>query len=358
VLIDSSDSSEYFGYESFRDFKSDPEMLRYPNACPIRSCITTPVLIPFGKSNKPFCSTHGIRLHSNTFVYWNGDGRKEKNKARLRNFRIRPDLAEKIALNSVGKAETHRLGYENSEDALTWNVFVSLAEAKKLSLAVKFLTGFDVGAEPDLYLWGKLVDVTGTRNETELFQPLRDVRDLLEQGIRKFNTEPDVMLVLDGQLVICVEAKFTSGNTLAHEEEVEVGDKPKDRNGLLERYFDEAPEGTKRAIKRDKIGANLHSQLFRNIIFASAMAKGCKWHVANLVSQTQWNCGKKSKQNSFVNPEESIRSYLNQSFQNCFSFRTWEQLYRELVKDDAELDRLNTYFLTKSAHYRRAFELD
>src|SRR6202158_282725 len=254
MLTDSSDCSQYFGYEDFKDFNGDPAKFQYPDVCPIKTCSTRSVPISHGKSELPFCPTHGIRLHSNTFVYWNGEGQKQKDDARLRNFRIRQDIARKIALGSVEKAESHRLGYENSEDALTWNVFVGLAEAGKLGRAVKFLTGRDVEAETDLYLWGKLVDVTGSKSESKLFEPLRDVRNLLEQGIGKFKTEPDVMLVLGEQLVICVEAKFTSGNTLADADEKEVkdGDKPKDRIGLLRRYLDQAPEETKRIIDRHR----------------------------------------------------------------------------------------------------------
>lgn len=352
---DSSNCFQYFGYQDFKDFEVDPAKLQ-PPVCPIRACSTTPVTISYGKSKLPFCPTHGIRLHSNTFVYWNGE--EHKDEARLRNFRILPDLARDIALHSVGKAESYRLGYEMSEDALTWNVFVGLAQARQLRRAVKFLTDHDIDVEPDLYLWGKLVDVTGSKSKPENFQPLCEVRNQLEQGIGNFKTEPDVMLVLDQQLVICVEAKFGSGNTLAHDGEVKDGDKPVDRAGLLHRYLDQAPEETKRIIDRDRIGATFHSQLFRNIVFASAMAKGCDWHVVNLVSKTQWKCRKESKQYSFFNPEESIRSYLHQNCRHCFSFWTWEELHRALIKDEAELDQLNTYFRTKSAHYCRAFDLE
>jgi hypothetical protein len=170
------------------------------------------------------------------------------------------------------------------------------------------------------------------------------------------------MLVLDRQLVICVEAKFGSGNTLAHDGEVKDGDKPVDRAGLLQRYLDKdkAPEETRRIIDTNRIIASavFHSQLFRNIVFASAMANGCAWHVVNLVSATQWKPRKDSKDPSFANPEESIRSYLHPSCHKCFSFWTWEGLHRELIRDESELSKLDTYLRTKSAHYRKAFTLE
>ena len=164
------------------------------------------------------------------------------------------------------------------------------------------------------------------------------------------------MLVLDGQLIICIEAKFGSGNTLAHEGGVKDGHKPGDRKGLLRRYLDPAPPETRRIIRSNGIGEMFHSQLFRNIIFASSMAKGCDWHVVNLVSDTQWKSGKSSKQYSFVNPEGSVRTYLHPDRQSSFTFRTWEALHGALIKGESDLSQLDAYFCSKSAHYRRAFD--
>lgn len=349
--IDTSDCFQQFGYE---DFDIERVKSQYPSVCPVKSCSMKPVSIPDGRGERPFCPAHGIRLHSNTFVYWNGA--KHQSEARLRNFRICPDLAREIALGSVEKAESHRLGYEMSEDALSWNVFVDLAEAGKLRQAARFLTGRDVITEPKLYLWGELIDVT-TRQRRR-FKPLNVVRERLEMEIKKFKTEPDVMLVLDEGFVICIEAKFSSGNPLAREGRVEGGQKPVDREGLLRRYLDHAEPETKRIIDRDDIGPIFHSQLFRNVVFASEMANGKDWHVVNLVSMTQWKHGRDSAQYSFTNPEEHVRSYLHRDRKHCFSFRTWEDLHEALIKDDPALASLDIYVRSKSAHYLRAFDLN
>ena len=350
--METSDCLQHFGYE---DFDRSRIELRYPTACPIKTgCSTKLVNIPYGKGTRSFCPTHGIRLHSNTFVYWNGIDRQDD--ARLRNFRFRSDdLARKIALKSVEKAESHRLGYEMSEDALSWNVFVGLAEARKLRQVVRFLTGRSINAEPDLYLWGELIDVH--RGKRGRFQPLDAARKRLESGIERFKTEPDVMLVLDRQLLVCIEAKFSSGNPLAYDGRIEPSQKPVDRTGLLRRYFDMATAETKGIIDPGAIGEVFHSQLFRNVVFASEMANGSDWHVVNLVSKTQWEGRKDSKRYSFVNPETHVWSYLHEDRRQCFSFSTWEELYRALIKEDPDLGTLHAYLLSKSAHYRQAFHL-
>jgi hypothetical protein len=242
-----------------------------------------------------------------------------------------------------------------SEDALSWNVFVKVAEAGKLKDVAYFLAKRDLTTEPDLYLWGKRIDVHG--QERGRFEPLWDVRNRLEKGIHSFNTEPDIMLVVEGEMVICIEAKFGSGNSLAHDANVKDGEKPTARAQLVERYLGESTKAsTRAAIRSERIGPRLHSQLFRNLVFASEMAVK-EWHVVNLVSRTQHLLGKESTRSSFAGPTDDVLSYLSPDSQLRFTYRTWEDLYAQLIKDKTELRDLAHYMQTKSAHFRRAFEL-
>jgi hypothetical protein len=224
--------------------------------CPVRDCSALLVGLQYGKQhdrdgtprerNKPWCPDHQIRLHSNTFVYWNGDDQQED--SRLRNFIVEKGLATQIALKRGAKAEAHRLGYEMSEDALSWNVFVSLALFGRLKEAGEFLTGHSLSAEPTLYLWGNRIDLVG--GELGTYPPLLKVREYLESGINGFGTEPDIMLVVEDEIVICIEAKFGSGNPLAHDGEVKAGEKPVSRAGLLARYIGAAAKTRRRGTNR------------------------------------------------------------------------------------------------------------
>jgi hypothetical protein len=111
------------------------------------------------------------------------------------------------------------------------------------------------------------------------------------------------MLVVEGEIVICIEAKFGSGNPVAHEGEVKAGEKPVSRTELLARYLGAAEKARRRGtIRPEQIGYRLHSQLFRNIVFASEMA-GTEWHVVNLVSRAEQNKQDNSRY-SFVDPTE------------------------------------------------------
>lgn len=174
---ESSDCHVPFGHGDFDLAGFDPLS---PGYCPIRGCSTELIQVPYNKRNMSWCPEHGVRLHLGTFVYWNGQGLEDE--ARLRNFIVRPDLVRAIALPKGMKAESHRLGYEMSEDALSWNVFVSLAEAGKLRDATQFLTGRNLRAEPQLYLWGRRIDAK--HGEHPPYEPLLRVRMALEPDIQ------------------------------------------------------------------------------------------------------------------------------------------------------------------------------
>jgi len=347
--VPSSDCFVSFGFQDF-----DLERVRkHARLCPVRGCVAEVREISNGRSKLPYCGSHGLRLHSNTFVYWNGI--EESRRAQLRNFVMRPDLAEAVILGSTEKAETEYLGHETSEDALTWNVLVGLAEAGRLHELVGFLTDLKIDREPLLYLWGELVDIRGAAKGR--FAPLEVVRSRLEGDITRYRTEPDIMLVLPGDLVICVEAKFCSGNPLASDRSTGPGEKPADHHGILRRYLEPASLATRAAIDSTGVGPLFHTQLFRNIVFASEMAKGAEWRVANLVSETQWRGAAESDQYSFVDPSLAVRSLLASAAKDRFHFRSWEALHQLLVAGAPDLRDLDVYFQTKSARYRPAFQL-
>ena len=52
-----------------------------------------------------------------------------------------------------------------------------------------------------------------------------------------------------------------------------------------------------------------------------------------------------------------MRDYLTGDRKPCFSFRTWEDLHAAVVKGDPDLEALDLYLRSKSAHYRPAFLL-
>ncbi len=337
--------------------------------CPVRGCSAALEECAYNtRWRLPYCRVHAIRLHPNpklpTFVYYNGEDLESKNRARLRNFRCEQSFVEHHVLNNSKKAETHRLGYENSEDALSWNVFVLLLQARKLGIVLQHLSRGRLAASsiaPELNLWGSRIDLTARTFDE--YQPLLAARKYFETDIKQFPTEPDIMLITD-RAVICIEAKLTSGNPLTvKESKTEPGSKPKTHEGIIQRYFNRWPKAKRYIDPQKLMESELHSQLFRNVIFATWMAEleGKDWHVVNLVSSTQWSrrqqVSGEQRDYDFHDPTASITGYLRQDFQDHFTFCTWEELYREVVQGDTDLEKLTVYLRGKTAHLDRAFNI-
>jgi hypothetical protein len=352
--IDRSECHRQFGWGDFDPARLDNESCQ----CPVQGCSATLLHVSYGDRNKrdrtlPWCPEHGIRLHSDTFAYWNGPNQRDE--ARLRNFIVGHNLVSAIALRKGMKAEAHRLGFEMSEDALSWNVFESLAVAGKLRETVHFLTGRSLRSTPHLYLWGHRID-DDPNGDHEIYEPLSRVRAKLEPDIHRFVTEPDIMLVAERELVVCIEAKFGAGNPLTYDSAPKEGEKPTSRVGLINRYLgNRTSDRTRRIVCPEKIGAAPRSQLLRNIVFASEMAEKTPWCVVNLVSSTQR--GRDDKHKSYADPTDEVQSYLHPDWRHCFTFRTWERLHAALISGDLDLAPLDQYLKRKSAHFRRAFAL-
>ena len=241
--------------------------------CPVSGCATH-----LGKADSqwgemPYCPVHRIRIHAGTrtFVYYNGPDETSKRNAALRNILFERNYFKEHILGNSAKAETHRICHETSEDALTWNVFSRLASGGFLPMLLSTFTHLSLKNEPELYLWGLKVRLHDS-SAPSLFPALKSARGIFENGIAKFLTEPDIMLYVPGQLLVLVEAKFTSGNTIASTSAThDVADeKPKSREGILGRY-------TPTALPRDALLAPsssgpFYSQLYRNLVFAIYMA--------------------------------------------------------------------------------------
>jgi hypothetical protein len=355
--MDASEDRRLFGHSDF-DFARIPSKDWKWTGCPVRGCEEPLRRETIGKKRKSevkICLRHGMRLHSGTFVYWDPDAPKS---APLRNLVVRRDLATRFLDKGSGKAESHRLGYEMSEDALTWNVFVGLKEEGKLAKAVEVLCGAKPSREPDLYLWGLRVDDSTSRPER--FGPLQKVRELLEDEKWRYATEPDVMLVVPGELLVSVEAKFGSPNSLTKRAQDTRSEKPTTIEGLVDRYLQEKAGAAVAVINKDRLSHPLHGQLFRNIVFASEMAHRAQiadWRVVNLVGAKLWEDGRgkeTAEAAAYEDPTPQIIDYLREAHRHRFAFATWEQLYAGVLKG---VPGIAQYMQQKSAHFQPAFGL-
>ncbi|MFC1621280.1 hypothetical protein ACFL2G_03140 [Candidatus Omnitrophota bacterium] len=306
----------------------------------------------------PYCPEHGIRIHSSGFVYYNGPSKEDLIVATKRNLMFYNDYYTANFLKKENKLESGRLCYESSEDAVSYNVFTEmLSDGYALKKLVAYITKKNITDNVELYLWGGKIDLKN--NKFSPYKPLLDVRRHLERDIKNFGTEPDIMLVVPGKAVICIEAKFGSKNPIAKEKKETEGEKPKAREKLIERYCKKNKIIDASTIfDFSNIPKLFYEQLFRNIVFAASMAKlsgASEWHVINLRNQHVMNLKKGRPESLPI--MRNMRSILKPKHKRRFSHLTWEQIYNIAVKGNENLYDLTWYLKNKSLGCGRAFNV-
>lgn len=288
------------------------------------------------------CPEHGIRCHgakTNTPTYSYRDVR--------RNIIVDAGLLSTRVIGHPFKFESHRLGLENSEDALTWNVFRSLQVTGRLKHVASQITGTVHAAEPDLYLWGLKL----THDAITPWELLIAARKRFESNlpVDRPLTEPDIALHLPGKYLALIEAKFTSPNPFYH-----AGPRKDSRSltkdELLGIYRD--PALGILDLRRAELANRVPYQLWRNLVFAEWMARldssGTVAFHANLTRsgfETESCAG--------------FRRLIRTEFTERFVHFDWEGLHRltEGRNSHPSMTRLDHYFRTKTTRLRPAFRI-
>jgi len=237
-----------------------------------------------------------------------------------------------------------RLGSENSEDMLSWNVFRSLAEARLLGSLVANFLGEASPVEPDPYLWGIRIN-DGTFTGWHL---LDRARERFEQRlpVERPKTEPDIAIHLPGRYLILIEAKFTSPNTFY------TRGPRKDKQSLTHEELRTIYQDVDNEILDYGIAAarpRLFYQLWRNTTFAEWMARydhreTRAYHI-NLVREGY--------------DEESATEFatlIRPKFRDRFHRWTWEDLCRWFAPNTS-MERCTRYMQTNASNLRPAFRL-
>jgi len=270
-----------------------------------------------------YCSKHGISVSTKpTYIYRNAK----------RNFIVGQNM-----LTQLSKVESWRLGFETSEDAVSWNVFVGLYVLGGLAEAFRQLTGEIPREEPELYLWGNRIDAELTQ-----CKKLGKVRADLEPDL-KIKTEPDIMLRVPGQAIVLIEAKFGSPNGTMAGKKGRFGSVTE----FLNRYKpkDVAADPLNRSWISEQQDEKILEQLCRNAIFAQWLASQCDQpFVINLVRRKAQN------------DQELFRQHLSGD-EVQFHVRNWEDLYGLPVIQGERASVLRTYFENKTLNLAPAFDL-
>jgi hypothetical protein len=294
-------------------------------ACPVRGCekMVKRQRSVFRTTDEYCCPDHRIWISPSTFEYCD-----------VRDNLLWADEEDMDLLARINTCKREsRMARDNSEDALTWNVFRYLERSGLLSSWLAELTGL-AESEASIAYWIYTPKVSGTH------PLLTAARDEFGETPQR-GSEPDLIIETDNALVL-IEAKFLSGNNTQPSN-------PENSKKYLSggnRWYDSvcrSPFG-KLAVE------SKFYELTRLWLLGSwaAARVGKSFHLINLVRE----CREKRV-------EDEFGSQLFVAEQRRFSRATWEGICTYVNHHDTspEAGKLLTYILGKSAGYNALRQL-
>ena len=327
-----------FGRE---DLKSAVEVKKNSRACPVLGCET---VVPRMKDKKLgsldghlakglmgeadldhyLCKEHGIYITPSTFIYQNAWDNL-----------LWDDAADRDLLTEIVKVKRimAQLHHENSEDAVTWNVFRFLERSEALGGLLSQLSGASV-TDPDVMYW------TYARSQGGVWSELAEAWDEFGE-LPQRASEPDVIIRSD-ETAFMIEAKLGSDSgrrtTWTPKQKAERAE----RYGRGERYL------------RRSVGEIMdagHYQLMRFWVLGCWIAERVDRDFV-LVNLVRWG--------EEEGIEEDFGSYIRGNRHRRFLRVTWEEIY-EFISDAApessDRDRMMWYFENKTIGREKAFKV-
>jgi len=282
----------------------------------------------FRREDQFRCAKHDIYISPSTFEY-----------GRLEDALLYPEDLAALKRVFPFKRETKRFARDNSEDALTWNVFHELG---RLNLAAPVLSRLlnVPPVPPKMIFWS----FDGDANDA--WKPLLDARiqfgEATNENVRRNGTEPDLILLTD-QTLIFVEAKLTASNKV-----------PGGKKGIEQtlakrkRYVTGGGEWFNQAfasgVSFEQLVRDQKYELMRNWVLGSWIAKnlGRSFILVNLV-----------REGAEQDIEQSFGRYLNQQPDRGFKRLCWEEIFRDpLLAGTGEAKTLLNHAAKTTIGYR------
>lgn len=292
--------------------------------CPVKCCREKVARQrkPFKRLEKFKCPKHNIYISLSTFEYQNElDNILWKEKADL-------DLFECV---KTVKRES-RIARDNSEDAVTWNVFRFLEKNKLLSGLLAELSKSDVKNREIIY-WSY------SQSEQDTWSKLQKARREFEIRPKK-GSEPDIIIKTDSILFL-VEAKFTANNNTVFQS----------RNPTTEKKYETGGNGWYRIVFRSPFETIAISEkkyeLLRFWLIGSWIAQCLQldFRLVSLVLQDQEK-----------DIEKIFRRHIKENQRRKFVRVSWEDIYAHILNSDSssrEKDTVKGYFENKTIGYNR-----
>lgn len=303
-----------------KDLKENINITETTVECPVKDCdVRVERQRNTFKTGEPFfCQKHKIYISPSTFQYQNeGDNLLCKNQ---------DDLALLKNIKTV-KRES-RMARDNSEDALTWNVFRFLEKNQLLETIIGAILGISIKPSEIIYWSYNQKEGTGCTF-------LNNARVHFGEQIKR-GSEPDIIVKSDNALFF-IEAKLSSPNQT----------KPVNLN--VARKYEESDENFYSRIFESDFNTiavkNKKYELLRFWLLGNWIAeeKGLDFYLINLVLK-----------NKEHNIENIFGQFIKQDRHKRFIRIAWEDIYSQILEHGAYLTDsqiIIEYFKNKSLGY-------
>jgi hypothetical protein len=299
-----------YGYDDLKpNIKISEEIVE----CPVRGCghFVQRQRKNFKRDQAFYCPTHGIYISPSTFEYadycdnllWKG-------------------TEDMQLLGEIFKVKREsRIARNNSEDALSWNIFRYLEKADLLDWYLSIISGTRVENSKIMY-WSY------SQDEKFHYSLLSEASRIFGERTKR-GSEPDLIVLCDGHLFF-IEAKFTASNKT----------RPSNLNDS-KHYCDGADSWYENVFysRYEEIAiVKQKYELMRFWLLGSWMAKeqGFEFHLVNLVLQDQER-----------EIEKEFLPLIQHDSEKRFSRQCWEDIYRWLKdesNDNEEKQMMLSYF--------------
>lgn len=305
-----------------RDLKPHIQITSSRVECPVLGCsqFVERQRRSFKRAEKFRCPEHHIYISPSTFEYdHETDNLLWKNMA---------DLALLDRIKTV-KRES-RMARDNSEDALSWNVFRYLETTQQLAPFLSWMTQAEQG-QTDLIYWSY------SQKENGSWPPLNQARKEFGELLQR-SSEPDLIAVTENALFF-IEAKLTATNATM----------PSSQNAR-KNFLAGGREWWKQAFISDYETVAIKAkkyELFRFWLLGSWMARqlGRDFYLINLVPSARE-----------ADIEERFTPHIRLSAGRCFKRVTWEGIggyISENAPDDPPKRAFLAYLENKTTGYDR-----
>ena len=166
--------------------------------CPVRDCaqVVKRQRQRFQRNDEFLCPQHGIFISPSTFEY--------QSESDNMLWATDDDLALWRCINAPGMKRESRVTRDNSEDAVTWNVFRFLEKCGLLGHFINMIGGEPLAVLPRIIYWSYC------QSSHLGWQPLANAASVFGESVER-RSEPD-LVIDDDRLLVFVENKFLSTN--------------------------------------------------------------------------------------------------------------------------------------------------